>query len=90
MKHYLIAGNWKMHTVRREAIDLAARVAEATVEHTGSGKVDVAVCPPFVYLETIAGVVNASPVGLGAQNMHHEAKGAFTGEISAAMLVVDR
>ena len=46
----------------------------------------LALCPPFVYLERVAGVVAGGPVALGAQNMYFEPPGAFTGEISAAML----
>lgn len=52
----------------------------------GLSTVDVAVCPPSVYLHLVAGIVKDTPVALGAQNMYHEKDGAFTGEISAAML----
>ena len=50
-------------------------------------KVEVAVCPPFVYLDAVAAAIAGSPVGLGAQNMYHATQGAFTGEVSPAMLV---
>jgi triosephosphate isomerase len=83
MRRKLIAGNWKMNT------DLAAAVALARgiVERAGEfGRLDLLVCPPAVYLSPVHQVISKSPVALGAQNMYHEANGAFTGEISAAML----
>jgi triosephosphate isomerase (TIM) len=83
MRRVFIAGNWKMNLDRAGAVDLAAGVAKAA---EGIEGVDLAVCPPFVYLEAVAGAVAGSPVALGAQDMYHEPKGAFTGEISAAML----
>jgi len=83
MRRTFIAGNWKMHLDRAGAVDLAAGVAKAA---EGIEGVDLAVCPAFVHLDAVAGAVAGSPVGLGAQNMYHEAKGAFTGEVSAAML----
>src|SRR5688500_13316706 len=84
MRRKLIAGNWKMNTNRASAVALARGV----VERAGSfGHVDLLVCPPAVYLITVNDVVAGTPVSLGAQNMYHEAEGAFTGEISAAMLL---
>ncbi len=65
----------------------AALVADLKAKVSGISTVDVAVCPPFVYLHEVAGVIAGSPIALGAQNMYHEKDGAFTGEISAAMLV---
>lgn len=73
-----------MHTNRAEAVALAAGVAAGV--STGSA-VDVAVCPPAVYLEAVRAALGSSAVALGAQNMHQESKGAFTGEISPAMLL---
>jgi triosephosphate isomerase len=79
----LVAGNWKMHTDREEAIALA----QAIVANLGDpGLVHVAVCPPFVNLEVVRQVLEGSPIQLGAQNMHYEEAGAYTGEVSAAML----
>lgn len=83
MRRPFIAGNWKMNMDRAGAVALAEGVAQGVA---GSAGVDVAVCPPFVYLDAVAKALAGSAVGLGAQNMYHEAKGAFTGEISAAML----
>jgi triosephosphate isomerase len=84
MRRPFIAGNWKMNLDRAGAIALAKGVQEGTA---GVREVDVAVCPPSVYLEAVAAVVRGSNVGLGAQNMWHEPNGAFTGELSAAMLL---
>jgi triosephosphate isomerase len=83
MRRPLIAGNWKMHLDRAGAVALATGVARRAAEFPG---VDIAVCPPFVYLEAVAGAIAGSPVALGAQNMYHERQGAFTGEVSPTML----
>lgn len=80
----LVAGNWKMYTDLAAATRLASEVVEAVgAERDG---VAVAVCPPFISLEAVSNVVDGTPVRLGAQNMHHEEEGAFTGEVSAPML----
>jgi triosephosphate isomerase (TIM) len=83
MPRKLIAGNWKMNTRFASAIALAQNIVARAEE---VGNVDLLVCPPSVYLTAVAGALRGSPVALGAQNMYHEADGAFTGEISAAML----
>jgi len=83
MRRPFVAGNWKMNLDRAAAVALAEDVAKGAAGVEG---VDVAVCPPFVYIDPVAKVLQGSKVGLGAQDMYHEAKGAFTGEISAAML----
>jgi triosephosphate isomerase len=82
MRRKFIAGNWKMNTTRTEAVALASAVA---AKIGSSSAVDVAVCPPSVYLEAVGQAIKNSAVGLGAQNCYHEAKGAFTGEISPQM-----
>jgi triosephosphate isomerase len=79
----LIAGNWKMNKVSAEAAELAREIVLAVANRPD---VDVVICPPFTALESVARVVEGSAIKLGAQNMHHEASGAFTGEISAPML----
>jgi triosephosphate isomerase len=84
MRRKFIAGNWKMNTVRAEGVALAAAVAKGVGTATD---VEVAVCPPAVYLAAVGSALAGSAVGLGAQNCYHEAKGAFTGEISPGMLV---
>jgi triosephosphate isomerase len=79
-----IAGNWKMNLTRGSAVALAQGIVANWNAQTS---VDVAVCPPSVYLEAVAQVLRGSSVGLGAQNMYFEPKGAFTGEISGEMLL---
>lgn len=81
MRRPFIAGNWKMNLTRAESTDLAKAVASKV---SGTA-VEVALCPPSVYLDAVCSVVKGSPVGVGAQNLYHESAGAFTGEISAAM-----
>lgn len=84
MRTPLIAGNWKMNTDGKSAAALAKAVVAGAARF---GRAEVAVCPPFVYLSEVGAALAGSPVGLGAQNMYHEPSGAFTGEVSAAMLV---
>ncbi len=84
MRRPFIAGNWKMNLDRASAVALASGLAN---EAAGVDGVDLAVCPPSVYLDAVGAVVAGSRVALGAQNMFHEPKGAFTGELSAAMLL---
>jgi triosephosphate isomerase len=83
MRRPLIAGNWKMNLNRAGAAALAAGVAQQAQQVDG---VDLAVCPPSVYLEAVGKAIAGSKVALGAQNMYHQPEGAYTGEISAAML----
>jgi triosephosphate isomerase len=83
MRKKLIAGNWKMNKISADAAELAREIVLAVANRPD---VDVVVCPPFTALESVAKIVEGSAVKLGAQNMHHEASGAFTGEISAPML----
>jgi triosephosphate isomerase len=84
MAHKFIVGNWKMHTTAREAVRLAQKVLEGVGEND---EVAVTLCPPFVYLAMVGQVLRGSHVGLGAQNLYPEPDGAFTGEVSAAMLL---
>ncbi|MCZ6891312.1 MAG: triose-phosphate isomerase [Chloroflexi bacterium] len=79
----LVAGNWKMNTTVTEAETLAASLRR---ELDGLPGVEVALCPPFVSLERVARALEGSSLKVGAQNMHHEDKGAFTGEVSPTML----
>ncbi len=80
----LIAGNWKMHTTVQEAELLAAAVVHAA--HKVSGR-DVMIAPPFTCLAAVGKVLSGTGVLLGSQNVHWEEQGAFTGEISAPMLL---
>ena len=84
MRTPLIAGNWKMNLDRAAAVALAAAIAQRTRELE---EVDLAVCPPTVYLLPVAEALRGSKIKVGAQNMYHEAAGAFTGETSASMLL---
>lgn len=79
----LIAGNWKMNKTSADGVTLVADIVAAVGKQAD---VDVVVCPPFTALESAGKALEGSNVKLGAQNMHHEASGAFTGEVSAAML----
>ncbi len=83
MRRPLIAGNWKMNMDRASAVALAQEVAKQADAYPW---VDLAVCPPFVYLDVVGAALAGSRVALGAQNLYHEPKGAFTGEISPGML----
>lgn len=83
MRKPFIAGNWKMNTNSASAVALAAGLAK---ELSSVDTVDVAVCPPFVYLQSVAAALSASNIALGSQNVYFEEKGAFTGETSCAML----
>jgi triosephosphate isomerase len=81
----IVAGNWKMNLDRAKSRDVAGAVAARVAE---AGAVELVLCPPAVYIETVGSVLGAgSPVALGAQNMHDKASGAFTGEIASPMLV---
>ncbi|MCH2372279.1 MAG: triose-phosphate isomerase [Pirellulales bacterium] len=83
MRKTFIAGNWKMNLSKQQATDLAAAIAASI----GTGtNVDVAVCPPFRYLDAVRGALGDSAVRLGAQNLNANESGAFTGEISGPML----
>jgi triosephosphate isomerase len=83
MRKPVIAGNWKMNKTPAEAADLA----RALVGEIGPvADVERVLCPPFVALGAVAPVISGSGIGLGAQNMHWEKSGAFTGEVSAPML----
>ena len=84
MRPVIIAANWKMHTTPADAADLAATMAART---RVAGPVERVICPPFVCLPAVAGALLGSGVAVGAQNIHHELAGAYTGEISAPMLV---
>ena len=79
-----IVGNWKMHMTRGPAERLARDVTAAIANVRG---VDVALCPPATALDVVGRALAGTTVVLGAQTMHEEDKGAFTGEISPSMLV---
>ncbi len=79
----MVAGNWKMNTSVAEAIELSQVLVDSLGLVQG---IDVVLCPPFISLEAVSRVLQSSSIELGAQNMHYQEKGAFTGEISPMML----
>jgi triosephosphate isomerase len=85
MRKAFVAGNWKMNTDSHGSVKLAEGVV-AGFNEIADVRIDVALCPPFVYLQAVAKALSSSRVALGAQDVYFEQKGAFTGEISAAML----
>jgi triosephosphate isomerase (TIM) len=84
-RRIVIAGNWKMNKTVPEAVELAKAVVAKAAQAPAS--VDLVIAPTFVCLTEVAKVVAGTRVALGAQDMHWEESGAFTGKISAAMLV---
>ena len=84
MRHKSIVGNWKMYTTAAEA----AQLAKAVLEGVGNDAcISVTLCPPFPYLALVGQILKGSSVALGAQNLYPEKEGAFTGEVSPAMLL---
>lgn len=84
MRKRIIAGNWKMNKTVTEAAELARAVVG---QMTAATETEVVLCPPFTDLTAVAAAIAGTPVKLGGQNLHWEEKGAFTGEVSAAMLI---
>jgi len=84
MRRFIVAGNWKMHKTTDEAVNLALELVPLMYDVRS---VDVVLCPPFTALESVGNVLKGSGMFLGAQNMHFEEEGAFTGEVSGAMLL---
>lgn len=85
MRKPVIAGNWKMNMLPEQGVSLVSGIWERIA---GQEKVDVIVCPPFVDIPAVGGAIREKgmEIGLGAQNMHWEESGAFTGEVSPDML----
>lgn len=94
MKQHVVAGNWKMNTSRSEAEELVDAIRNGVSADLLSSSLDVVIFPPFVWLEQTIGSLNTnhgpmpgkSPIICGAQDCHHEIRGAFTGDVSAAMI----
>jgi len=78
----LVAGNWKMHRTAAEAVELIRQLRE----HLAPGRAEVMVAPPFTALAAVRHALEGSTILLGAQNVHWESQGPYTGEVSAAML----
>jgi triosephosphate isomerase (TIM) len=83
MRRPIIVGNWKMHKTSAEAVALVKALSASVAQVQG---VDIGVAPPFTALMAVAEALRDSAIFVAAQNMHWEPQGAFTGEISAAML----
>jgi triosephosphate isomerase len=83
----IIAANWKMHKTHLEAIRDVQKLSYL-LDRDDAHRVEVVVCPPFTALRTVQTLIESDrlPYGLGAQNVHFEEKGTFTGEVSAPML----
>jgi len=84
MRKNIVAGNWKMNTTVSEGVALAKEVSEAV--KAANAKCEVVICTPFTHLVPVAGVIDSAVLGLGAENCADHIKGAFTGEVSAAMI----
>lgn len=85
MRRPLVAGNWKMYKSAAEAGTLARAIASLLSRDCEA--VEVVLCPPFTSLQAVREALAGSPIALGAQNMHWESEGAFTGEISPQMIL---
>lgn len=83
MRKPIIAGNWKMYKSFDEAVDFVEEIQQAI---PSPEKIDAVICAPALYLPTLVVAAEDSSLAIGAQNMHFEDEGAFTGEISPAML----
>src|SRR5207244_6831510 len=83
----IVAANWKMHKTHLEAIQAVQKLSYL-LDSQDAERVEVVVCPPFTALRAVQTLLDADrlPYGLGAQNVHPEERGAFTGEISPPML----
>lgn len=84
MKNMIVAGNWKMNVDFSEAEDLIVEIAEGLEEK--SPKVEVIICPPYLYLELATDIEQETNIFIGAQNLSQFENGAYTGEISASLL----
>ena len=83
MRKPIIAGNWKMYKTFDEAVEFVETVSEAVPSEE---KVDAVICAPAIYLPTLVDITFDSDLAIGAQNMHFENEGAYTGEVSPAQL----
>ena len=83
MRTPFVAGNWKMNKTADAAV---AFVTEIAPELNAIDGIDIAVCPPFIAIPAVAHALAATRIGVGAQNMYYETSGAYTGEVSPAML----
>ena len=80
----IVAGNWKMNKTRAEAVSFVEQLSQSASDLSSSTQ--ILLFPAFVHLDACRSVLDAAHIGIGAQNCSHEPDGAFTGEISIAML----
>ena len=83
MRRFVIAGNWKMNKTLAEAELLAGEMLEGLQKQPD---IDIIVCPPFIAHSVVQAAIKDAPIAIGAQNMHWEAEGAYTGEVSPRMV----
>lgn len=86
MRKKIIAGNWKMNKTVAESAQLATDLVAALKGQPYAETVDIVVCPTYLALDRVAGILRGSPVKLGAQDVHWENQGAFTSKVSVDML----
>ncbi len=86
MRKKIIAGNWKMNKTVAESAQLATDLVAALKGQSYAESVDIVVCPTSLALDRVAGIIKGSPIKLGAQDVHWENQGAFTGKLSVDML----
>ena len=84
MRQKIVAGNWKMNTLLEEGAALAKNIADRINEVPSD--VQLILAPPFTHLDRVGGIIKGTPAALSAQNCADKDKGAYTGEVSAAML----
>ena len=83
MRKYIIAGNWKMNKTFAEASELSKLITRDFAECTS---IDIVLCPSYTAIKSVSDIVSETQIKIGAQNVSSQDDGAFTGEISAAML----
>jgi triosephosphate isomerase len=83
MRKVIIAGNWKMNKTVQESIELANLIKRSLYDMS---EIEVVLCPPYTSLSDVNEIIGGSPIKLGAQDVYWEKEGAFTGEVSCAML----
>ena len=84
MRKKIVAGNWKMNKNLQEGIALATELND--ILKADKSNCDVVICTPFIHLASVAGIIDQSVIGLGAENCADKASGAYTGEVSAEMV----
>lgn len=84
MRKPIIAGNWKMNKSSAEAVTFVREIRNGLNQYTR--QVDSVVCPPFIALQAVSEALQATKIGVGAQNMYFQEKGAYTGEVAPSMV----